>query len=181
MNNYDVIYEYAADNYGLITSAEAKAIGIPNVEIVKLAHRGRLERIGHGVYRVTHYIPTPLDKYAEAVAMVGEGAYIFGESVLTMHCLALINPTVIYVATPNKIRKTLPLYIVTVFRKPVDQVVVHEGIPSQRVADALLECRTSIMTERIEDAAKEAERQGLITNKDADSIRKVIKHERKST
>ena len=44
MSYYDGIYEYAADNYGLITSAEAKAIGVPNVELVKLAHRGRLTR-----------------------------------------------------------------------------------------------------------------------------------------
>ena len=42
MINYDIIYEYAADSYGLITSSEAKMLGIPNVELVKLAHRGKL-------------------------------------------------------------------------------------------------------------------------------------------
>ena len=177
MSNYNAIYEYAADNYGLITSAEAKAIGISNVEIVKLAHRGRLIRVGHGVYRVVHYIPTALDKYAEAVALVGKGAYIFGESVLAMHALALVNPVIILVATPNRIRKTLPKYIVTIFRKSIDQVVHYEGIPSQSVADALLECRELIMPERILNATKDAEQQALISKKEASTIRKAIKYE----
>ena len=63
--NYDTIYEHAADNYGLITSSEAKVLGVPNIELVKLAHRGRLSRLGHGVYRVKHYIPTMYDKYCK--------------------------------------------------------------------------------------------------------------------
>ena len=69
MKNYDAIYENAADNYGLITSSEAKTLGISNVELVKLAHRGRLHRVGHGVYRIMHYIPTAYDKYADAITL----------------------------------------------------------------------------------------------------------------
>ena len=177
MSNYDAIYEYAADNYGLITSAKAKAIGIPNIELVKLAHRGRLIRTGQGVYRVTHYIPTTLDKYAEAVALVGEGAYIFSESVLAMHGLALVNPAVIYVATSNRVRKTLPKHIMMVYRKSAEQVVHYEGIPSQSVTNAFLECRNAIMAERLLIAIDEAEQQGLISNKEAIIIRKVLLHE----
>ena len=78
MSYYDIIYEHAADNYGLITSAQAKELKIPSIELVKLSHRGRLQRLWQGVYRISHYIPVPLDKYAEAVAIVGEGAFIYG-------------------------------------------------------------------------------------------------------
>jgi predicted transcriptional regulator of viral defense system len=173
MSYYDVIYEYAADNYGLITSAEAKIMDIPCGELVKLAHRGRLVRLGHGVYRVEHYIPTVLDKYAEAVTIVGSGAYIFGESVLAMHGFALVNPTVIYVATTKPIRKKLPKNIAGIIRKNV-QLTHYEGIPSQSVFDALLSCRDSIMSNRLLDAVNESRSQGLITESEAKIVRKEI-------
>jgi hypothetical protein len=174
MSNYDRIYEYAADNYGLITSAEARTLGIPNVELVKLAHRKRLNRIGHGVYRVAHYIPTPLDKYADAVALAGAGAYIYGESVLAMHGLALVNPTYITVATPGKLRRNLPPYITSVVRNANDQITYYEGIPSQSVFYAILTCRASVMSARLEDAINEAQKQGLITEREAANARKEI-------
>jgi len=181
MSFYDDIYEYAADNYGLITSAKAREIGIPNVALVKLAHREKLRRIGHGVYRVKHYIPTPLDKYAEAVTLAGKGAYIFGESVLAMHGLALVNPPVINVATTARVRKKFPRGIALIARKEEDPIVFYEGIPSQRVFEAIITCRTSVMSERLEDAINEAYRQSLINEKEATFARKEIRNGREDT
>jgi predicted transcriptional regulator of viral defense system len=174
MKNYDVIYEYAADNYGLITSSEAKILGIPNIELVKLAHRGRLHRLGHGVYRVAQYIPTLYDKYAQAVALVGIGAMIYGESVLAMHGLALVNPAVIYIATQSRIRKKLPMYIQIVHMgNPLDETE-YEGIPSQSVFQAIQVSRGMVMTDRLIDATNEAEKQGLISKVDASILRKEL-------
>jgi predicted transcriptional regulator of viral defense system len=175
MSYYDDIYEYAADNYGLITSSGAYDISIPNVELVKLAHRGRLSRLGYGVYRVAHYIPTPLDKYAEAVSLVGRNAYVFGESVLAMHGLALVNPPVINIGVTNRVRKQLPAYIRCIFRKEdADQIVHYEGIPAQSVFDAILTCKTTLMKERLEDAIIEAKKQGLISERELGLARRGI-------
>ena len=171
MKNYDTIYEYAADNYGLITSIEAKKLGISNVELVKLAHRGKLRRLGHGVYRIVHYIPTALDEYAEAVALVGHGAVIYGESVLALHGLALVNPSFIQIATRSRVRKTFPSYIRVVQPHTNYTIVEYEGIPSQSVIDAILSCSTTVMKERLIEATNEAERQGLITNAQAENAR----------
>ena len=176
MSYYDEIYEYTADNYGIITTAKAREMGIPNVELVKLAHRGRLFRIGHGVYRVKHYIPTMLDKYAEAVALVGGNAYNYGESVLAMHNLALVNPTAISVATTARVRKKLPAGITIMFRYSEDRITYYEGIPAQSVFDAIIVCRTSIMGERLENAVSEAYRQGLINEIEATTARKEIRN-----
>ena len=171
MKNYDLIYENAADNYGLITSYEAKSIGIPNVELVKLAHRGRLRRLGHGVYRIVHYIPTPYDKFAEAVALVGSGAVIYGESVLAMHGLALVNPAVIYIAVKNRVRKKLPAYIEIIYPGIAFSETMYEGIPSQTVFEAILVCKSRVMTDRLIEAVNEAERQGLISVTEAKTAR----------
>jgi predicted transcriptional regulator of viral defense system len=174
MKYYDAIYEYAADNYGLITSHEAKMLGIPNVELVKLAHRGRLHRVGHGVYRIIHYIPTAYDKYAEAIALSGRGSVVYGESVLAMHGLGLVNPAVIIVAEKSRIRKTLPAHIRVVYPKKTISEIYYEGIPSQSVFKAILECRGTVMTDRLIDAAIEAERQGLISEAEAKMARKEL-------
>ena len=94
MSYYDDIYEVAADDYGLVSSATAQKMGVPAIELVKLAKRGRLIHVGRGLYRLARYVPTPYDSYAEAVALVGPEAYLFGESVIAMHGLAPTNPKI---------------------------------------------------------------------------------------
>ena len=49
MSYFDDIYEVAADNYGLVTTADAAALGIRGNELVRMADRGLLVRRGHGV------------------------------------------------------------------------------------------------------------------------------------
>lgn len=181
MSYYEEIYERAADNYGIITSADAHEMGIPVVELGKLRSRGRLTRIGHGVYRIVQYIPTPLDSYANAVALVGRDAYLYGESVLAMHNLAPTNPSTIKIATPNTVRKTLPSYIVVVARRTDEQPTRYEGIPSQSVANALRSCRTTMMPERLLDAITEARRLGLINKDEATRLLGEIKNGIKAT
>jgi predicted transcriptional regulator of viral defense system len=105
MARFDDIYEIAADNYGLVTFAEALEAGVTSVELRRFVIDGRLERLGQGVYKLTKYISTVYDQYAEAVALVGPSSYIQGESVLAMHNLALVNPLRTSVATPKRTRR----------------------------------------------------------------------------
>ncbi|MEG0303584.1 MAG: type IV toxin-antitoxin system AbiEi family antitoxin domain-containing protein [Gordonibacter sp.] len=168
MTYYDDIYEIAVDNYGLITSAEAKELGVSDQDMSMLAKRGRLEKRGHGVYKLTRYVPTPYDAYAEAVVLVGPHAYLYGESVIAMLELAPTNPSRVFIATPSRIRKQLPEYIVLV---KTDGAITHyENIPSQSAYDAIRACRETMMPERLEDATREATRQGYITNKQATEL-----------
>jgi len=172
MTYYDDIYELAADNYGLITSAKAKKLGISDKEMNALTKRGRLVRRGHGVDKLTHYVPTQNDAFAEAVALVGTGSYLYGEPVIAMLGLAPTNPSRVFVATPARIRKELPDHIVIV--KANDDVTHYEGIPSQRLTDAIAACKKTMMPERLEEAAREAGRQGYITEKQLDELLKIL-------
>ena len=105
MTNYEKVFEEAIGNYGLITSAQAVGIGISNKELVKLAARGRLTRIGQGTYKLVQYAPASngLDAYADSVAIVGEGAYLYGESVLALCGLCPVDPFRIFVATDRRL------------------------------------------------------------------------------
>jgi predicted transcriptional regulator of viral defense system len=167
-------YEHAADNYGLITSAQAKELGIPNIELVKLSHRGRLLRVWQSVYRIPQYVPTPLDKYAEAVAIVGNEAFVYGESVLAMHGLAFVNPAILFIGIQKRIRKNLPMYIKAVKVNNDIQMEYHEGIPSQSIVSSIITCSKLIMNDRLLNAVEVAAEQGLITDNERTYLKEVL-------
>lgn len=103
----DVVREIAPDNYGYVTTRDAVDAGVPAVELPKLAARGGLENVAYGLYRVPDFPPTPFDQFAEALLRVGKGAYLHGESVLTLFGLADVNPRRIKVAVPRRVRTKL--------------------------------------------------------------------------
>ena len=163
MTNYEKIYDIAADNYGLITSAQAKVVGISDKEMCVITKRGRMDRVGRGVYKIRDYIPAKNDPFAEAIALVGENAYLYGESVLGMLELMPFNPNYIYVATPKRVRRQLPRNIKLVNALAGLHITTYDGILSQRVYDAILACKNRVETYRLAGAVKEAKRQGYIT------------------
>src|SRR5260370_2594876 len=63
----DELYALAEEHDGLLTSKEARALGIQDSVLVRLAQRGRLERMTRGVYRIAHYPADRLAQYREAV------------------------------------------------------------------------------------------------------------------
>lgn len=181
MNTYDRIYEIAADQYGLITTDEARDIGIPNIELVKLAHRGKLKRLGYGLYRLSRYIPTSFDTYAEAIKMVGSEAYLYGESVLALHELIPTNPSCIYVATSLRIRRRLPDHICIIKKNNADNKTYYEGIPSQDAVSAIRSCIGSIMNERLINAIYTARQIGIISDSDERQLTKELENGRKAS
>lgn len=176
MTKFDEIYEIAADNYGLVTNAQAMGVGVTRMELKRYADNGRLERRGHGLYRLVKWVPTQYDRFAEAVARVGDGAVLYGEGVLAMLELASANPRAITVATPKRVRRKLPDWIELVQTNDVGRVRSYMGVPCQHVSDAILACRGRVMGERLIQAAKQAREQGWI---DAAEVRRVTKELKK--
>ena len=176
MTCYERIFDEAIGNYGLMTTAEARRIGVPPVELVKLARRGRLRRLGYGVYKLTQYAPARdgLDAYADALALVGPGAYLYGASVLAVHGLCPTNPARIHVATPNRCRRHPEGGIEIRERTPCDEPEWHEGLPMQPVAQAILAARGVVMDERLKEAVAAALRKGLVDGKQARALRREL-------
>jgi len=63
----DELYALAEEHDGLLTSKEARALGIQDSVLVRLAQRGRLERMSRGVYRIAHFPADRFAQYREAV------------------------------------------------------------------------------------------------------------------
>lgn len=174
MTKFDDIYEEAVDNFGLITVTRAKELGITNNELVQYARRGRITRIGHGLYQLTKRIPEANDAYAIAVALAGPDAYLFGESVIAMHGIAPTNPKRINVATPKRIRRKLPSNIRVTSGRLEDNLTIYDGIPSQSVAAAVRSCKGNLMNNRLVDAVKNARREGLIRKDEEETLLKEL-------
>ena len=151
-------------------------MGVPGIELVKLAKRGRLKRLGYGVYKLIQYSPAPdgLDAYADSLALVGKEAYLYAQSVLALHHLCPTNPTRIYVGTPNRCRKRLGAGIVVIAGTPCPNLEWYEGLPSQSVAQAIMASRGMIMDDRLAEAVENALHKELIDRTTARAIKKEL-------
>lgn len=119
--------------------------------------------------------PTDYDQFAEALLRTGEGAYLHGESVLALFGLGDANPRQIKVAAPRRARPKLPSFVELTQVKEGVRTTFYEGLESQPVADAILECRGRIETEPLLDAAKEARKEGLLTTTEWQRVRKGLR------
>lgn len=170
----EIVREIALDHYGYVTTKEAAEAGVPAVELPKLAARGGLENVAYGLYRVPDIPPTPYDQFAEALLRAGKGAYLHGESVLALFGLADVNPRQIKVAVRRRARPKLPAFVELTHIKDEVRTTFYEGLEAQPVADAILECRGRIETERLLDAAKQARKKGLLTTTEWHRVRKGL-------
>ncbi|WP_129656902.1 type IV toxin-antitoxin system AbiEi family antitoxin domain-containing protein [Rothia halotolerans] len=170
-----LVREIALDHYGYVTTKEAAEAGVPAVELPKLAARGGLENVAYGLYRVPDVPVSAYDQFAEALLRAGEGAYLHGESVLALFALADVNPRRITVAVRRRTRPKLPAFLELTQVKGEAHTTFYEGLESQPVAEAILECRGRIEAERLLDAARQARDEGLLTTAEWHRVRRELR------
>jgi hypothetical protein len=165
------LYALAGEHHGFVTTEMARAIGVPSVEVRKLAARGGMSNVARGLYRVEGIDGGDRAPYAEAVLRVGDDAHLVGDSVLALHDLALVNPRRIKVGTPRRVRKDLPAHIQLVHARtdPAD-LTEYDGIPSVTVAAALRDSIGAVMPDRLREATERAADEGLVRRRDATAL-----------
>ncbi len=176
MKAYEKIYEEAIGNYGLFRTSQAKQLGISKIALLRLAERGKLERLAYGLYRIDKYVPSKdgLDTYACAVAKCGENAYLWGPSVLAISDLCPTDPTLIYVATPDRFRGKLTRGIIVKDRQTPTARDNIEGISAQNLPSAILASQNLIMLPRLLSAVESAKERGLIDNTQAQILTREL-------
>lgn len=177
MNLFEKVYSLCTENHGLVTSSQTTALGVSRSEMARWTRAGRLARVGHGVYRVTQYPVSGEDAFAVAVAGLGRHAYLCGESVLALFDLAPTNPRFIHVAVPGRCRRRVDDGVKVERGSPGYEADIHDGMPVERPADAIRRCIGRIMPERLESAASEAFRRGLVAAAaERDALLEEIRH-----
>lgn len=176
MRIYDEIWGVAEDNYGIITSAQAEAMGIARTRLVTMEKRGALVRIGYGVYQVKHHVPGKHDSYALGVAMAGRDAFLRGASVLGLLALAPIDLSRLYLGTFRRVRRRLPRNYV--LKKTTNaRIVEYHGIKSESVAEALKSAIAdgALDADRVAEAAETANREGYLTDCELNDFKGELK------
>lgn len=143
MNVRDRVIERAAEQHGYVTARDAREIGVDPTQLRLMAARGRLERVGRGVYRVPLLPRTPHDETAEAVAWTLGRGVVSHESALVLYGLSDVSPSRIHLIVPrdNHPRGTGgDLY--RLHRRALDPVDVseHDDIPVTTVERTIRDC-----------------------------------------
>lgn len=163
--------EIALDQHGFVTSAQAVANGIPKTELPKLAGRGRIERVAHGVYRVPQVPATSHDNWALAVLWTGvEEACLSHETALAAWDVSDVNPDRIHltVGKNRRLRRTGGQRY-TIHQRDLDpkQRTWWEGIPITDLPTTVADCiDTGTPTYLLRQAIERGGRTSLITAPD---------------
>lgn len=168
MTSYEILWDFAEDHYGIITSQQAVEMGIDKHYLPAMAQRGTLFKKGHGVYLAKHHIPHENDVYAHSVAICGSSAYLRSASVIALLKLAPTNPAVVYVGAKTRVRRKLPKGIKFVDMKPCE-TTSYERICCQKLVDALRTAleEGAIEADRIVEAAAIANEKGLLSDEES--------------
>lgn len=179
----DELFALAEEHDGLLTSKEARAAGIQDSVLVRLAQRGRLERMTRGVYRIAHYPTDRLAQYREAVlwAKASQGpecVALSHETALLLYGISDANPSRVNLTVPMaaRLRRKCPDWV-AIHRANLtpEEIGEHEGLPvtkvSRSVMDVLL---TTHRTDIARQAVSHAVREGLLNNTEASILRRSI-------
>ena len=175
---FDILLERAVDQHGLVTTDDARELGVDPAQLRLLAARGKLERTGRGVYRVMALPVDDLLPYAEAVAWAHGPAAISHESALAMRGIGDFNPTrVDLTIAPHYFpRRPVPRTL-RLWRDPLPMgdVEVVNGVPAARVYTALCQVMaTGSDLLHARRAVSDAYRLGHITAKEAGRLRHAM-------
>jgi hypothetical protein len=105
----DTLRGIAAEHDGYFTSSEAEEAGIKRAIVVQLKHRGRLERIDRGLYRLANWPQNDRQDYHRALLWPTAHrnlayALISHDSALELYGLSDLNPDSVHVTVPAAFR-----------------------------------------------------------------------------
>ncbi|SDQ57996.1 Transcriptional regulator, AbiEi antitoxin, Type IV TA system [Curtobacterium sp. UNCCL20] len=163
----DELWPIAVEQYGFITTSDARDVGVDPTALRKLAHRGRLEHVAHGVYRFRELPVTGRDDFMRALLSTGvRDAALSHDTALLALDLCDVNPTAIHVTVPRRSR----------IRRKTDRVALHhldltpsevrwwEGMRSVTADTAIWQgMQSGVPRHLLEQATVTAARRGEIT------------------
>jgi len=175
---FNDVYEIAADRFGVVTTAQARAQGIRSQTLVMMAKRGALVQISRGVYRLAQFPQTELDHYMEALAWPSPArATLSHESALELFEISDVNSSRIHITVPERYRtrRQVPQYI-SLHRADLNdnQVIVYKGLDVTSPDRTILDCHEAALGPAIiSQAIADAERKGLLRPYSARSLREL--------
>ncbi len=139
---YNELAEVALDQYGFVTTADARAVGVDPQRLVEMAARGTAERVFNGIYRLPVVGESGLDQLMLATLWPRGLGVLSHETALDLHDLCDVNPAKVHVTVPMSYRVTREVPAVFVIHRrrldPAD-ITRHEAIPIVTPSRAILD------------------------------------------
>lgn len=179
----DELFALAEEHDGLLASKDARALGIQDSVLVRLAQRGRLERMSRGVYRIAHFPADRLAQYREAVlwAQASQGperVALSHETALLLYGISDVNPARVNLTVPMsaRLRREHPEWIV-IHRADLtpQEISQHEGMPLTSVERSVMDVlATTHRADIARRAITDALRGGLLNVPQGSRLRRLI-------
>lgn len=181
MTFYRQILPRAAEQHGLVTQADALAVGATRLGLVFLERRGIVERVAHGVYRIPELAGDRLEQHQEALLRF-PGAVLSHDTALALYELCDINPAQIHITVPRRlrIRKEVPAWL-AIHRRDLGEgeTTWHEGLAIVTPARAILDgIETNVGQRFIDEALDTARRKNLLHTRDEHRIELALVKQR---
>jgi predicted transcriptional regulator of viral defense system len=178
-SEYEKVQELAMDQYGYVTTAQARKGGVSADTLRKMAERGPLARVSWGVYRVPTFPPSPYAEYMEASLWpAGARGVISHQSALALRELSDVSPSAIHITVPEdfRIRRDVPAHLAVHHAELADhEVTLFEGILCTSAARAIEDChRTHVGPALLRQALDDAEREGFLGPGEAADLRERV-------
>jgi len=163
----DILLDRAFDQYGFLTSDDARSLDIDQKRLVDMERRGTLERVARGLYRFKIVPRTGREHLMEAVLWPRRIRGVLShDTALELHDLCDINPTKIHITVPRRYRinRVIPAtYSIHHRDLPDSDRTFIEGIavvtPARSIEDAI---DTHVDPKLIDQAIETARRRGLL-------------------
>lgn len=178
---YSPLLEFATDQYGFVSTDDARRLDISPRRLKLLAERGSLTRIARGLYRFpAEVVPiSPLDQYMEATLWPGGRGVISHETALAVYELSDVNPSKVHVTVPRGYRmrsREVPA-VFAFHRADLAEVELarFEGIPIVTPQRAIRDAHAGHLGPAlIGQAIDDGERKGLLAPAQAKVMREEL-------
>lgn len=175
--------EIAADQHGLFTLEDARAVGYADNTIAQMARRGRLERVSQGIYRIPFLPAGRLGAYMEAALWpVGVKGVLSHATALELWDVSDINPAKIHITVPrvHRPQRALPgAYAIHREDLAPAEVDAIELVPVVTLACAIRECAADhVAADLLEQAVRAGAGRGLLDRQQAAALRRELELDR---
>jgi len=178
----DELWDVAVEQYGYVSNLNAEQLGIPMMELGKLAARGKLKRIWQGVYRFPELPVSANDQLMEYVLWTRDPrAAVSHDTALDAYELSHINPADVHVTIPKRAKKlrrrAVPSALIIHYQDLLpEQIGWWEQIPTVTVATAIDQCIASrVRADLVLQAIDRARQRGRIDEATAERQRRNLR------
>ncbi len=179
LTDMDRLRKIALDQHGYVTRAQAIGAGVSSPSLTSLSHRGRVDRVAQGVYRVPLVPETEEDRLQLALLKTGrEDAALSHETALDVYEVCDIFPAETHVVVPRsaRVRRSgLESIIIHHEDLPATDIGWHDGMRTVTLSVAVGQCvRYGTPGYLLRQAMREGGEKGLLTTRRVEELETML-------